>query len=275
MGNPHPCSLLSCMKKAIGKVIFILLLFIGFGLMFYPQISNYINRIHSSKVIQSFKDQMVDAPKEEVDRQMALARDYSESLKSTTACSVPYEDILNFGDGLMGYVSIPCIGVQLPVYHGVSTAVLSKGVGHMPATAFPVGGAGNHSVLTGHTGLPSAELFTGLTKMKVGDRFHITVADSVFAYEVDQIKTVSPLDGSDLVPVSGEDYCTLLTCTPYGINSHRLLVRGRRIAADNGKTQGEINTEATLITPIAVMPFVAVPLLLIILFLHIPFRRKE
>lgn len=263
------------MKKAIGKVIFILLLFIGFGLMFYPQISNYINRIHSSKVIQSFKDQMVDAPKEEVDRQMALAKDYSESLKSTTACSVPYEDILNFGDGLMGYVSIPCIGVQLPVYHGVSTAVLSKGVGHMPATAFPVGGAGNHSVLTGHTGLPSAELFTGLTKMKVGDRFHITVADSVFAYEVDQIKTVSPLDGSDLVPVSGEDYCTLLTCTPYGINSHRLLVRGRRIAADNGKTQGEMNTEATLITPIAVMPFVTVPLLLIILFLHIPFRRKE
>lgn len=263
------------MKKAIGKVIFILLLFVGFGLMFYPQISNYINRIHSSKVIQSFKDQMVDAPKEEVDRQMALAKDYSEGLRSTTACSVPYEEILDFGDGLMGYVSIPCIGVQLPVYHGVSAEVLSKGVGHMPATAFPVGGAGSHSVLTGHTGLPSAELFTDLVKMKPGDQFSITVADSVLTYEVDQIKTVSPLDGSDLVPVSGEDYCTLLTCTPYGINSHRLLVRGHRVVTEYSETQVEITSEAMLIPPIAVMPFVAVPLLVMILFLQRPFRRKE
>ena len=206
---------------------------------------------------------------------MALANDYSESLHSVVSCPVPYEDILNFGDGLMGYVSIPCIGVQLPVYHGVSTEVLAKGVGHMPATAFPVGGAGNHSVLTGHTGLPSAELFTDLVKMEIGDRFYVTVANKVFAYEVDQIKTVSPLDGSDLVPVSGEDYCTLLTCTPYGINSHRLLVRGHRAEEEKVGTQVEVTPEAVPAAPVLVMPFMAVPLLLIILFLQRPFRRKE
>ena len=263
------------MRKVFSKVIFVLLLLVGFGLMFYPQISDYVNRIHSSKVIQSFMDQMKHTTKEELDQQMALANDYSESLRSMTTCPVPYEDILNFGEGLMGYVSIPCIGVQLPVYHGVSTEVLSKGVGHMPATAFPVGGEGNHSVLTGHTGLPSAELFTDLVKMKLGDQFYITVANEVFAYEVDQIKTVSQLDGSDLVPASGEDYCTLLTCTPYGINSHRLLVRGHRVEVENVETQVEVITEAALIAPVIAMPFMAVPLLLIILFLQRPFRRKE
>lgn len=263
------------MRKVISKPIFVLLLLVGFGLMFYPQISNYVNRIHSSKVIQSFTDQMKDTAKEELDQQMALANAYSESLRSMASCPVPYEDILNFGEGLMGYVSIPCIHVQLPVYHGISTEVLAKGVGHMPDTAFPVGGAGNHCVLTGHTGLPSAELFTNLVKIKLGDRFYITVANKVFAYEVDQIKTVSPLDGSDLVPASGEDYCTLLTCTPYGINSHRLLVRGHRVEVENVETQVEVITEAALIAPIVVMPFMAVPLLLIILFLQKPFRRKE
>ena len=263
------------MRKVLSKVIFALLLLVGFGLMFYPQISDYVNRIHSSKVIQSFTDQMKDTTKETLDRQMALANDYSESLRSMVSCPVPYEEILNFGDGLMGYVSIPCIGVQLPVYHGVGTEVLAKGIGHMPATAFPVGGEGNHSVLTGHTGLPSAELFTDLVKMKLGDQFYITVANKVFAYEVDQIKTVSPLDGSDLVPVSGADYCTLLTCTPYGINSHRLLVRGRRLEVEDAETQVEVIAEAALIAPVIAMPFMAVPLLLFILFLQRPFRRKE
>lgn len=263
------------MRKVFSKVIFVLLLLVGFGLMFYPQISDYVNRVHSSKVIQSFTDQMKDTSKEELDRQIALAMDYSEGLRSTASCPAPYEDILNFGEGLMGYVSIPCIDVQLPVYHGVSTEVLAKGVGHMPATAFPVGGAGNHSVLTGHTGLPSAELFTNLVKMKLGDQFYITVANKVFAYEVDQIKTVSPLDGSDLVPVSGEDYCTLLTCTPYGINSHRLLVRGHRVEVKNVETRVEVITEAALIAPVIAMPFMAVSLLLIVLLLQRPFRRKE
>ena len=263
------------MRKVFSKVTFVLLLLVGFGLMFYPQISDYVNRVHSSKVIQSFTDQMKDTSKEELDRQIALAKDYSEGLRSTASCPAPYEDILNFGEGLMGYVSIPCIDVQLPVYHGVSTEVLAKGVGHMPATAFPVGGAGNHSVLTGHTGLPSAELFTNLVKMKLGDQFYITVANKVFAYEVDQIKTVSPLDGSDLVPVSGEDYCTLLTCTPYGINSHRLLVRGHRVEVKNVETRVEVITEAALIAPVIAMPFMAVSLLLIVLLLQRPFRRKE
>ena len=218
------------MKKFISKVMAAGLLLVGIGILFYPKISDYVNHLHSSKVIQSFTDQMKDTGKEELDRQMALAKEYSEGLRSFAAGSVPYDEILNFGDGLMGYIRIPCIGVQLPIYHGVSEAVLAKGVGHMPDTAFPIGGEGNHCVLTGLTGFPGAQLLSDLAKLEIGDLFYITVADAVFTYQVDQIKTVSPLDGSDLVPVSGEDYCPLLTCTPYGINSHRLLVRGRRVA---------------------------------------------
>ena len=135
------------------------------------------------------------------------------------------------GDGMMGYIEIPEIDIYLPIYHGVSEEVLSKGIGHMPNSAFPIGGEGNHAVLTGHTGLPSAKLFTDLTELEEGDRFYIHILDLVLCYTVDQIKVVLPNEGQDLSIVPGKDYCTLVTCTPYGINSHRLLVRGIRTDA--------------------------------------------
>ena len=140
-----------------------------------------------------------------------------------------YYSILDFGNGIMGYIQIPGIDVKLPIYHGVSTQVLEKGVGHLPASSFPIRGEGNHAVLTGHTGLPSASLFTDLHKMQQGDQFQVTVGDTVMTYQVDQIKVVLPNETEDLQTVPGEEYCTLVTCTPYGVNSHRLLVRGSRI----------------------------------------------
>lgn len=195
--------------------------------MLYPAISDYINRMRTSQAIQSFADREISNDEEL--RQLELARAYNASLLTGLEPQIPYEQILDFGDGVMGYIEIPTIKVKLPIYHGMSSEVLAKGAGHMPGTAFPIGGEGNHTVLTGHTGLPSAQLFTDLTELKIGDRFSVTVGSCTVTYQVDQIKTVLPSDGSDLVPVPGEDYCTLLTCTPYGINSHRLLVRGHRV----------------------------------------------
>ena len=160
--------------------------------------------------------------------------DYNVRLlqNSNEISNIEYLQLLDFEDGMMGYITIAKIGVELPIFHGVGEAVLSRGVGHLPSSGLPIGGNGNHTVLTGHTGLPSAELFTDLTELEIGDMFFVTVLGEVLAYKIDQIKVVLPEETQDLLPVAGEDLCTLITCTPYGINSHRLLVRGRRIPAD-------------------------------------------
>ena len=209
-----------------------MLLALGLGIMLYPKISDSINRMHSSEAVQSYSEQFCSASEAELQRQLCTAQEYNERLLSVADISedsgADYYDILNFDSGMMGYIDIPDIDVRLPIYHGTDSKVLSKGVGHMPQTAFPIGGEGNHSVLTGHTGLPGAELFTDLYKLDIGDTFSVTVMNETLTYEVDRIKTVLPTDSTELLPVEGEDYCTLLTCTPYGINSHRLLVRGHR-----------------------------------------------
>jgi len=169
--------------------------------------------------------------------ELAAARAYNIRLQSAVMDSDDgagegYDSILDFGHGIMGYISIPMIDVKLPVYHGVSTEVLEKGVGHLPSSSFPIAGEGNHAVLTGHTGLPSASLFTDLDQMKEEDRFEVTIGGETMTYQVDQIKVVLPSETEDLMPVPGEDYCTLVTCTPYGVNSHRLLVRGSRVETE-------------------------------------------
>lgn len=217
------------MNKTVRILLPALLLLIGLAVLLYPKISDRINRFHSSSAVQALGQQMQNTSREALERQLTLAQEYNTSLLEQRPFSTEYSKILNFGDGIMGSIRIPCIGVELPVYHGVDGAVLAKGVGHMPHSAFPIGGEGNHSVLTGHTGLPSAELFTDLTKMRPGDLFYITVAGMELVYRVDRILTVTPVDNEALMPVSGKDYCTLVTCTPYGINSHRLLVRGIRV----------------------------------------------
>ena len=205
----------------------VLLLLLGIGVLAYPSVSSYINRRNGSYAITEFRSRIEQADAEEIAKQRKLVEDFNAAL---AAGQQPegYADILNIAGGMMGYIEIPEIDVYLPIYHGVSEEVLAKGVGHMPETAFPIGGAGNHAVLTGHTGLPSAKLFTDLTQLGEGDLFYIHILNERLCYRVDQVEVVLPSEGQDLAAVPGEDYCTLVTCTPYGINSHRLLVRGTR-----------------------------------------------
>lgn len=218
------------MKKKITGILSVLLLLVGVAVMAYPAVSNFINQQNGSYAIAEFESMVGQIGEEEIAEQLRLAREYNLAI---AAGNQPegYEDILNLAGGMMGYIEIPKINVYLPIYHGVSEEVLAKGIGHMPSSAFPIGGEGNHSVLTGHTGLPSAELFTDLIELQEGDLFYIHILDEILCYQVDQIKVVLPSEGQDLAIVPGEDYCTLVTCTPYGINSHRLLVRGTRAEA--------------------------------------------
>ena len=209
------------------------MMFLGLGVLLYPTVSSAINQLNGSYAIQEFQQQLDTMDDRQKKAELTAAKAYNAMLKnadgSTEENEAAYYGILDFGNGIMGYISIPEIDVKLPIYHGVSTQVLEKGVGHLPTSAFPIEGEGNHAVLTGHTGLPSASLFTDLHKMEEGDQFQVTVGGIGMTYQVDQIKVVLPNETDDLQAVPGEDYCTLVTCTPYGVNSHRLLVRGTRI----------------------------------------------
>ncbi len=219
-------------KQSKSTILIIVLIIVGLLIMLYPTISNLYNEMTGSFAIQEFNEHLADQDEVALAEQRMMAEAYNAALRENPneiKCDYEYEDVLNYGNGMMGYVEIPSIDVYLPVYHGVDESVLSKGVGHISKTAFPIGGVGNHSVLTGHTGLPSAKLFTDLIEVKEGEEFYVHILNEVVAYEVDQILTVLPEEVDDIQPVPGEDYCTLVTCTPYGINSHRLLVRGHRI----------------------------------------------
>jgi len=213
--------------------IFLLLLF-GIGLFMYPIVSDWICEYNSKEEINTY-DQKITKTESKLLRQLEKeAKDYNTALaqKDTTKISVvKYDDLLAVTDAI-SYIEIPKIGVYLPIYHGLSDEVLQKGIGHMEGTSLPVGGEGTHCVLAGHTGLPSAEIFTDLDQMSKGDAFFIHILDKVLEYQVDQIKVVLPYEEEDIQIVKGKDYITLLTCTPYGINDHRLLVRGKRIVHD-------------------------------------------
>ena len=223
------------MGRKLRLLTVIALAIAGIGVMAYPSLSNYINTLHGSRAVQALTEQVECADASTLEEQRRLAEEYNAALSGAGEPTEAYEHILDFGNGIMGSLRIPKIDLELAIYHGVSDAVLRRGVGHMPGSAFPIGGAGNHSVLTGHTGLPSAELFTRLTELAEGDRFCITILGRELIYEVDQITVVEPQEVEALGAERGRDYCTLVTCTPYGINSHRLLVRGERVqTADTG-----------------------------------------
>jgi sortase A len=215
------------------------LLIIGILLLAYPKFSNWLANKNSLETIKVYENKVNTYSKEYIDENMKKARDYQNNLVgnpvqdpfvpgSGAALPENYLAVLD-EDGVMGYINIPKIKVELPIYHGVSEEVLRKGVGHIEGTALPIGGEGTHSVLSGHTGLPEAELFTDLIEMEVGDMFYIEVLGSEFSYQVDHIDVIEPTDISKVRAIKGEDYITLVTCTPYGINSHRLLVRGTRV----------------------------------------------
>ena len=212
------------------KVSIWLYLFLAAGVLIlcYPSLSSAVNRRSGSFAIGQWQQDMDGLEDSAMEEQRLLAQRYNQQLLETGEAE-GYEACLNLGGGMMGYIRIPKIDVELPIYHGVDEDTLARGVGHLPGSSLPIGGEGNHAVLTGHTGLPSARLFTDLIELQQGDRFYVHTLDQILCYQVDQIAVVLPTEGEKLAPQPGEDYCTLVTCTPYGINSHRLLVRGSRV----------------------------------------------
>ena len=230
-------------KKYIPDIVVAIILIAGIGLLAYPTIGDYINALHSSKAIGSYVEKTKDLSKEEKENLLREAREYNEKLASSHVVLTDpfsgetnggisekeYYQLLNLDNtGVMCSLEIPSIDVDLPVYHGTSNSVLEKGVGHLEGTSLPVGGKDTHAVFTGHTGLNKAKLFTDLTELQKGDQFYIRVLDKILAYEVCRIDVVLPEDTSKLSVVDGQDLVTLVTCTPYGQNTHRLLVRGKR-----------------------------------------------
>lgn len=228
-------------KRTWHDIIRIAVLVIALSVLLYPTVSNYLYEKNSSRVISLYDEERIRLTEEEKQQTLAEARAYNQELMSNIELLDPfspvkaevderYESLLNdSGSGMMGYIRIPKIQVELPIYHGTSESVLQTGAGHFQGTSLPVGGENTHAVLTGHRGLPSKKLFTDLDQMEHGDVFYVKVLDETFAYEVDQILTVLPTDTQELNIVPGEDYVTLVTCTPYAVNTHRLLVRGHRI----------------------------------------------
>lgn len=275
------------MKKKKDNYVTLLLFLIllaGLSLLLYPSVSDYWNSLHQTRAIATYAEEVANLNQDQYDEIWAAAESYNASLTDrvnayqlSDAQKEEYQQLLNVsGLGVMGYIEIPEIDVSLPIYHGTEDSVLQVAVGHLEWTSLPVGGESTHCVLSGHRGLPSAKLFTNLDKLREGDTFLLRVLDEILTYEVDQILIVEPQDTAALEIVEGQDYCTLVTCTPYGINTHRLLVRGHRIDnIEEGKTM-RVTGDAVQLEPLLVAPVVAIPMLLILLILLLlPRRRKK
>ena len=273
------------MKKYILDILIVVLILAGVGLLLFPIISDHRNRSDASAVIVTYNSEINQKDTEEKEKMLQDAREYNRVMAgkgiSVPGNAIPsYADQLNVTDtGIMGYIEIEKIGVQLPIYHDVDSGVLQIGVGHMPTSSLPVGGEDTHSVLSSHRGLPTAKLFTDLDKMKIGDTFTITVADEVLIYEVDQIKTVLPEEMRDLNIIPGEDLCTLVTCTPYGVNSHRLLVRGSRIHPDASMPETlRVANDAIMVDPLvttAILSIVMLAVINIVVVVRSHLRKKR
>ena len=272
------------MKKHFSTILLFLVFFIGLSLLLYPTFADWWNSFHQSKAVANYVQQVSEMDDAQYDEIWNAAWEYNHSLIERPNDFLlsdeqwsNYASLLNIGgNGIMGYIEIPKIDVTLPIYHGTSEAILQVAIGHLEWTSLPVGGEGSHCVVSGHRGLPRARLFTDLDQMEKGDTFLLRVLDEVLTYEVDQIKIVEPHETDELLIVEGEDFCTLVTCTPYGINTHRMLVRGHRIETAEVKAVRRVTADATQIEPILVAPFVAAPMLLILLILLlIPKSRKN
>ena len=270
------------MKKNKSTIILILVFFVGLSVMLYPTISDYVNQLHQTRAVANYAadvDKLSDA-------------DYTAYFEAADAFNAQiaadpdalyfpdrfpsYESTLDVtGTGIMGYITIEKIGVELPIYHGTSDAVLQVAAGHLEGTSLPVGGASTHAVISAHRGLPSAKLFTNLDQLEVGDTFTITVLDRVLTYEVDRISIVLPTETDLLQPVEGQDYVTLMTCTPYGINTHRLLVRGHRVNTRESQKHVRVTADATRIDPIITAPVIALPMLAVLLIWLLVTTRKR
>jgi len=261
-------------------ILLVLMLFVGVCGLLYPSVSQYWNTKTQSRAITNYQEILASIKIEDYTAYFDAANKYNQDLNELSfplldyGALPNYEQTLNItGNGVMGFITINKIGVELPIYHGIAAEILNIACGHLEGTSLPVGGESTHCVLSAHRGLPHAKLFTELDKMELGDTFTITVLDRTVTYQVDQIKVVHPDEINDIQIVPGEDLCTLLTCTPYGINSHRLLVRGTRI--ENAAPVLHITSNAYRIDSLVATPIVAAPILLILLIvLMVKYRDK-
>ena len=260
-------------KSNFTTVILILVMIAGLSLLLYPSVSDYWNSFHQTQAIASYAEEVSGLNEVEYDKLWAEAQEYNEKLaKQDSIFMLPeaqkkeYTKLLDIsGTGIMGYIEIPSIRCSLPIYHGTEESALQIAVGHLEWSSLPVGGESTHCVLSGHRGLPSAKLFTNLDQLKEGDVFLLRVLDEVLTYEVDQILIVEPQETDSLTIEEGKDLCTLVTCTPYGINTHRLLVRGHRIENLEDANSIYVTADAMQIEPLIVAPVLAVPVLLLLL----------
>ena len=268
------------MRKRKTTIIMIIFFFIGLLTLFYPSLSNYYNEKKQSRMISNYENiingnNFIDFKKEKesaINYNIALSK-IKEPLLNYDRLN-NYYDLLNINkDGMMGYITIEKIKVELPIYHGTSNEVLNSSVGHIEGSSLPIGGLTTHSVLSAHRGLPSAKLFTNLDRLEIGDTFKITILDEVLTYQVDKIVIVKPNNRDNIKIEENKDYITLLTCTPYGINTHRLLVRGVRI--ENTKKKSYITTEGFKINNLIVVPILSTPIILLLLIITIikPVKR--
>lgn len=271
-------------KDKLSTMLLILVFLVGLSLLLYPGVSDYWNSLHQSRAITQYAQQVAELDGAQYEELWRAAADYNASLLERSneyllddAQKERYQALLNLsGTGVMGYIEIPGIQCSLPICHGTDEAVLQTAVGHLEWTSLPVGGEGTHCVLSGHRGLPSARLFTDLDKLAVGDVFMLRVLDEELTYEVDQILIVEPWETAALKIDPDRDYCTLVTCTPYGVNTHRLLVRGRRIETIEETRAVHVTADAMQIEPLIVAPIAAIPMLLVLLIgLLLPRPKKK
>ena len=272
-------------KNRITAILLVAVLLAGLSLLLYPLVSNYWNSIHQSQAIAAYMDDVSELDDSTYDALWEEVQGYNASLLENENRFFPdeeerqqYEQLLSISDdGIIGYIEIPNIDVTLPIYHGTSEEILQVAIGHIEGSSLPVGGLSTHCVISGHRGLPSSRLFTDIDQLSEGDIFTLLVLDEALTYEVDQIRIVEPDDISLLEIKEGEDLCTLVTCTPYGVNSHRLLVRGHRVENQEATGFLRITADAMMIDSRFVAPILAAPILLgIILFMVLrPLKRKK
>ena len=263
-------------------VIFLTLGFlVGICILLYPAFSDFWNSKAQSRAITDYESVLDNLDENEYSAIFERAHAYNKALYETNYPLMDYKNVPGYYDTLritdndmIGYLKIDRIGVELPIYHGTSDDVLNRGVGHLEGSSLPIGGENTHSIMSAHRGLPSSKLFTDLDRMEIGDTFQIIILDQILTYQVDFIKVIEPTDVSDLQIIEGGDYCTLFTCTPYGINTHRLLVRGVRIETIKEKPIIYVSNEAFRIEPLLVTPAVAAPMLLVLL-IHLLVKYRE
>ncbi len=264
--------------KRKSNLFFLLLLLAGLSLILYPSVSNWWNTMHQTRVVASYVEQVEDLSEDQREAMYQEAKEYNERLASQPShYNLSDEELKEYnqtldvsGTGMMAYITIPKINIELPIYHGTEESILQIAIGHIAGSSLPIGGNSTHSVISGHTGLPSALLFTHINRLVEGDTFTITSLDKTITYQVDQIRIVLPDELNDLTIEEGKDYCTLVTCTPYGINTHRLLVRGHRIK-NAASSDVHVKADALQVHPDLVAAIIAVIIILFyVIFILIP-----